>query len=212
MNDTTWGDETLPPKPKRIPTWLYFCGGGCVLAVILAVVVAVFAFDYFKGWGSPEKQLPALAEALPFDEPLPPETEFQMAIRFPFDWFVFTDSRGFMLQFIVVPESKAAELRETILNPEFSGGFMGKGNREDIEEALVRVQGREVRGLRYLQRGGGSQGEGQGGEGPGLVLEIGPESGGNLIILQMLRMSGEGKITDEEVRDVLKPFHVGPER
>jgi hypothetical protein len=211
MTDTTWGDETLPPKPKRIPTWLWFCGGGCILAVILAVVAGVFAFDYFKGWGSPEKQLPALAEALPFDEPLPPETEFQMAIRFPFDWFVFTDDRGFALVFIVVPPSQASEIRDTILNPEFKGGFMGNGNREGLEEAIVEVQGREVRGLRYVQHGAGG-GQAGSGEGPGIVLDIGPESGGKMIVVQILRSGGEEKITDDEVRELLKPFHVGPDR
>ncbi len=211
MTDTTWGDETLPPKQKRIPTWLWFCGGGCLLAVILTVVAAVFAFDYFKGWGNAEKQLPALAEALPFDEPLPPGTEFQMAIRFPFDWFVFTDDRGFALVFIVVPPSKSSELRDTILNPEFKGGFMGNGNREELEEAIVQVQGREVKGLRYRQHGA-SDGQAGSGEGPGIVLDIGPESGGKMIVLQLLRTSGVEMITDDEVRDLLKPFHVGPNR
>lgn len=211
MTDTTWGDESLPPKPKRIPTWLWFCGGGCILAVLLSVVALVFAFDYFKSWGSAEKQLPALAEALPFDEPLPPETEFKMAIRFPFDWFVFTDERGFAIVFIVVPPSKASEMRDTILNPEFKGGFMGKGSREELEEATVQVQGREVKGLRYLQRGG-SGSQGYDGSGPGIVLDIGPESGGKVIVLQILRTGGEDRITDEEVRALMKPFHVGPDR
>jgi len=210
MTDSTWGDETLPPKKKRIPTWLWFCGGGCIVAVILAVVAAFFLFEYFKGWGSPEKQLPALAKVLPFDEPLPPETEFQMAIRFPFDWFVFMDRRGFMLQFIVVPESQAKEIRDTILNPEFGGGFMGNGNRDEIEEALVSVQGRELKGLRYVQHGGSSD-EGKG-AGPGIALELSQESAGRLVILQIVRTGGEGQITDEEVLDLLRPFHVGPVR
>jgi hypothetical protein len=211
MTDTTWGDESLPPKPKRIPTWLWFCGGGCIVAVILAVIAAVFAFDYLKGWGSAEKQLPALAEHLAFDEPLPSGTEFQMAIRFPFDWFVFSDDRGFALVFIVVPASKSAEIRETILNPDFKGGFMGNGSREELEEAIVQVQGRELKGLRYVQRNGSGE-QGFDGSGPGIVLEVSAESAAKMIVLQILRTGGEEKITDEDVRDLLKPFHVGPDR
>jgi hypothetical protein len=86
---------------------------------------------------------------------------------------------------------------------------MGNGSREALEEATLQLQGREVRGVRYIQRGGSGA---NGFEGAGIALDIGPESGAKMIVLQILRTGGEDKITETEVRDLLKPFHVGPDR
>ncbi len=213
MSDAKWGDEGEAAPKKRVPTWLWFCGGGCLLASILAVVALGFVFSEVKTWKDGDQQLPALAKALPFDE-LPPELEFQFAIRFPFDWFIFSDSRGFVLWFFVAPPGQAAELRRTILNPESDGGFMGMGGRQDTQAATVAVQGRELRGVRFYQGAGsgGESGAGANQEGNSILLEVGPEDGDGVVVMQILRPSSREAITDEDVRMILKPFHVGPDR
>lgn len=207
MTEATWGEEAPPKKKRLFPTWLLFCGAGCFLLILLASVAAKLAYDQMKDWGQAEEQLPALQAALPFD-PLPPETQFQFAIRFPMDWFVFQDTRGFVMFFFLAGAGDAEELRNTLLNPGFSG--MGMGKRKETIEAAVNVQGREVRGLRFVQE----RGSGQGGDAAGqsILLEVGPEAGSHVVVVQITRAGSDEPITDEEVRALLGPFHVGPDR
>lgn len=207
MTEASWGDALPPPKPRRVPVWLWFCGGGCLLALLLAGIAAKLGYDQVKDWGEAEAQMPVLRESLPADA-LPPETEFVFAIRFPMNMFVFRDARGFALMFFVANPGDADELRRTMLEPEF-GGF-GMGRRKDAAKATVRVQGRDVDGMRFVQE----RGSGQGGdaEGPSIVLEVGPEGGAQVVIVQITRAGSNDAITDEDVRMLLEPFHVGSER
>ncbi len=208
MNDANWGDETAPKKKSGLPKWLLFCGGGCLLAAILGVVALKLGFDKVKSWGEAEQQLPILQKALPFD-PLPPETEFKFAIRFPMDWFIFSDSRGYVMFFFLARSGEGEELRKTLLNPDFGG--MGMGQRRDSKEAVVTLQGRDVKGLRFVQeRGSGKDGGDAAGQ--SILLEVGPEGGSHVVVVQITRGSSDEPISDEEVRTLLKPFHVGPDR
>ncbi|MCY2959588.1 MAG: hypothetical protein NTY35_05420 [Planctomycetota bacterium] len=209
MTDTGWGDEAAaPPKKSGFPKWLLFCGGGCLLAVILGAIVIKLGFDHVKEWGQAEQQLPALQAALPFD-PLPPETEFKFAIRFPMDWFIFQDSRGYVMFFFLARAGDGEELRRTVLSPDFNGFGMGK--RSEQQEATVNVQGRDVKGLRFLQAKGAGQNTGET-QGPSILLEVGPEAGTHVVVVQITRAGSDAPITDEDVRTLLKPFHVGPDR
>ena len=206
MTDSNWGDVGAPKKPA-VPTWLWFCGAGCLVVLILGAVVIKFGFDYVKDWGVAEEQLPALREAIPFDE-LPAETQFEVAIRFPMDWYVFQDTRGFVMLFFVARGRDGEELRRTVLNPEFNG--FGMGRRTDAKPAEIVVQGREVRGQRFVQeRGSGDGGRAQGAS---VLLEIGPEDGSHVVLVQITRAGTADVVTDEDVRMLLKPFHVGPDR
>jgi hypothetical protein len=209
MTEADWGSEGAGPKPKRIPTWLWFCGGGCLIAIVLAVVAAVFAFQELKSLGDAEKQLPVLSEKVAHD-PLPPEMHFEM--RMPvLDWFVFSDERGYGWIIYAPGPAQAAEMRRMLLDPGFTGSFFGQGGRKEPREAVVRVQGRDVRGVRCIQLGGGSQ-PGADHAGPSIVLDVTPEGQSGLVAVQLVRVSGEDEIGDDDVRELLRPFHVGPER
>jgi hypothetical protein len=119
--------------------------------------------------------------------------------------------------FYVVPPGREAEVRDTLLNPEFTGGFFGTGGRKDVRAVTIRVQGREVGGLRFEQQAGGgganapAAGE-AGGPGPSLALDITPEGRAGLVVVHMQQRGGAGTLSDDDVRNFLKPFHVGPER
>jgi hypothetical protein len=211
MTEASWGDEAATKK-KRVPTWLWFCGGGCLIAVILLVIALAWALDQVKDLGDPEVQLAALSESLPFDE-LPPETEFEFAIPLPFKWYIFSDRRGYAVVIFDVSASQAEELRRTLLEPAFTGQFMGMGGRRDPEAATVRVQGRDVSGVRFFQVAGASSGDAKvDARGPSIILDVTPEGRSGLVAVQIFRPSGEEKISDEEVIEFLKPFHVGPDR
>ncbi|MBL8861997.1 MAG: hypothetical protein JNK02_08280 [Planctomycetes bacterium] len=207
MTDANWNEEPAP-KRRRLPPWLWFCGGGCLIVLILGAIVIKAGFDHVKDWNEPEAQLPALRAVLPFDE-LPPETRFEFAIRFPMDWYIFQDTRGFVLFFFVAQGGDGEELRRTVLNPGFKG--MGMGRRQNAEAAELTVQGREVRGLRFEQQRGSGNGGGEA-EGPSIVLEVSPEGGSAVVLVQITRGGSGGAVTDDEVQALLAPFHVGPDR
>ena len=208
MTDSSWGDEAAPTKKKSLAPWLWFCAAGCLVAVILGAIVAKVGFDMVRGWGEAESQLPALQEALPFD-PLPPETEFKFAIRFPNDWFIFQDSRGFVMFFFIAGGGDGEELRKTLLSEKFNG--FGMGNRTQAQAAELSVQGRDVKGLRFVQERGSGNGGGDA-EGASILLEVGPEAGTRVVIVQITRAGSSEPVSDEEVQTLLRPFHVGPDR
>lgn len=208
MTDTSWGDEAAPAKKKSIAPWLWFCAAGCLVALILGAIVAKVGFDMVKTWGDAETQLPALQEAMPFD-PLPPETEFVQAIRFPMNWFIFRDTRGYVMFFFIAGGGDGEELRKTILSEKFTG--FGMGSRSNSESAELSLQGRDVKGLRFVQERGTSKSGGDA-EGASILLEVGPEGGDHVVIVQITRRGSGETVTDDEVKTLLRPFHVGPER
>jgi hypothetical protein len=125
------------------------------------------------------------------------------------DWFVFQDSRGYIVNFTLARAGDGEDLRKTVLNPEFGG--MGMGRRKDAVDATVEVQGRELKGLRCIQAIGASFG-GTKDEVASVLLDVSPEAGSHAILVQISRSSGEEPLTDDEVRLLLQPFHVGPDR
>jgi hypothetical protein len=223
MSETTWGAETEPaPKKKTIPTWLWFCGGGCIGAVILAVIIGTWLFqkgvEMVKEARDPEKQWPALAQIIPFDE-RPPELQLLAGGTFQTQFFVFMDSRGFIDSFLRFREKDTEEIRGQLLSPNFKGSVFGLGGRKNLQAGTLLVQGRELKVLRYDQLEGEShqfsKEEGRPpppGKGPAILVDLTPAGEKRMLVLQMVRTKSEEPITDEEVQAFFKPFHVGDKR
>lgn len=208
MNDTQWGENAEAPKKRRFPKWAYFCGAGCLLALLAGVGLSIFVGTRVKDWKSAEAQLPALAEILPYD-PLPPEMQFFMAAHVLVDIFIFQDTRGYVVTFTATSAGQGDEVRDQVLNPKI-GGF-GGGRRHDVADAQVVVQGREVRGIRCIQEMGSSFAS-DARAGASILLDVSPDGGTHTVIVQIMRSGGEEPVTDEEIRTLLEPFHVGPDR
>jgi hypothetical protein len=70
MTEVEWGSESkeAPKAKKRIPGWLWFCGGGCALAVLVAIVAAIVFAKMASNMMNQEKQKAELAQALPYDD------------------------------------------------------------------------------------------------------------------------------------------------
>jgi len=68
-----------------------------------------------------------------------------------------------------------------------------------------------VKGLRFVQERGSGNGGGEA-EGPSILLEVGPEASDHVVIVQITRAGSGEPVSDEDVRTLLRPFHVGPER
>jgi len=70
MGDVDWGQRGQgTPKPKRrVPLWVWLCGGGCLLAIIAVVAVVVFVASKASHMMNQDEQWAKLEKVLPFDE------------------------------------------------------------------------------------------------------------------------------------------------
>lgn len=208
MNDANWPDETPLPKKRGVPKWIFFCGGGCLLVAIAVVALSLYLLPKFKDLGEADAQLPVLQSALAFD-PLPPEMQFVMSMPIPMRIFVFQDTRGYIVNFTVTNAGQREEMRGTLLNPDFGGA--GLAQRRNAVSAEVTVQGRELTGLRCTQEMDAMFSQ-TAREGSSILLDVTPEEGTNTVFVQITRTGGDVPVSDEEVRTILEPFHVGPDR
>lgn len=195
--------EEVAPRKRGIPTWLWVCGSGCLLATIAAIALVAFGFSVFKKGTDPEIQWPKIQKLLPFEE-RPEELELQFGMNVGIEMYVLSDTRGYVVMLFHGRPDQAAELREQMLNVEVSGSVMGMGGRKDLREASLEVQGRTLQGLRFNQ----AQGEGAAGgnAGESIMLELTSQESSSPIILQMVRAGGSAEITDDEVRTFLEDF------
>lgn len=224
MSEAQWGEEgqSVPPK-KKIPTWVWACGGSCLVALILGIIGVVFVVKFgtklVQDGRDPEKQWPKLAHVLPYDE-RPPELTLEFGMSLGFEMYALKDSRGFMAIIYSIPEKSAAEVRHQMLDENFKGGPLGigSGSRTDLQAVTIHVQGRDLKGVRFHQnaRSGSTakneEGVPDAGAGPALMLEVTPDGQVQPVILQLVRTQGTDPISDVEVQTFLKPFHVGTER
>jgi hypothetical protein len=214
MSERTWGEaeSAPPPKKKGIPTWLWFCGGGCLLAVIIGIGLVAWLASRFSGSTDPEKQWPKVAEILPYDE-RPPELNLKFGFDLGMGMYFFEDKRGFMAVLMHMGMGGDKDRRQ-LMNPESEMGFLGQ--RKDAKAAKITVQGRELDVLRF-QHIGGSSGPSsektpQVESGQAALVDLTPDDQSGFLILQLVRTHSSEEIGNEDIIRFLKPFHVGPNR
>ena len=227
MAETAWAEETGgAPKKRAIPTWAWFCGAGCLAALVLAIVAGVFLVDQWKKARDPERQWQELAEALPYDHrPEGWELGFGFGANFLGFKMYFLQRQGAEMAIVMhLPEREAEETRKQMFDEKFSGGFFGMGARSDTKLGTIEVQGRTLPAMWFYQKAGeakpsreGTNSRRSGGseptqEGASVILDVTPEGEARPLILQLIRVHASEPYTDEEVRAFLQPFHVGPDR
>lgn len=223
MSDPQWGDEQ-PLQKKSVPTWVWFCGGGCLLVAILAVAGGFLGMQFVTSMMDPEEQWPKLQEVLPFDE-RPPQLEmkFGMAMMGQAQ-FTLLDQRGFLVQIQAVPGAQGTNMRKRMFEsetPELVGN-LGMLDFENVEKGTLEIQGRELPIVRMQMAPGdviqmlpGVEDEAEG-EGQAQVhviyVDLTEAGDDGMLWLQYTRDGPGGRITDEELLDFFEPFHVGSDR
>ena len=211
MTDSQWTDDA-PPKKKGVPTWIWACGAGCFVLLVLGVIGAVFAVRFVKDAADPERQWPKVREILYFDE-RPQDITMIMGLGFfGFETYVMTDGH-LILAVMRMNEAQEAEAKK-LMDPTVSGGFANVGKRRDMEAGTMELLGDERKVLHYYQSSPGqSQQQGQ-----SVLVDISDEFPGGTVLLQFTRAPGasapenpeEGpdgsKITQREVAEFLRPF------
>jgi hypothetical protein len=219
MAETAWTEEgsTAPPK-KRVPTWLWFCGGGCLLAMLLGVVALGLGYRFFKKATDPEAQKASLAKILPYDE-WPSQMTPVFAMQLVGEQYTIQDSRGFQEQIQLHRGKEGTDGRKQMFdsaNPQFPKD-LGVMEFQDLTPGTVDVQGRDLHLLRMRLRFTGIAAkflpkEAQDQMGSMAFVDLTPDDLDGMLLLQITRTRGDAPITDDDIRDILKPFHIGPTR
>ena len=219
MAETAWTEEgPTAPRRKGVPTWLWFCGGGCLLAVLLAVVVAGIGYRLFKTATDPEVQKQKVAKILAYDA-WPEEMTPRFGMQVVGEQYTFEDRRGFQEQIQLHKGQQGLDGRKKMFEsnpPEFPKD-LGVMEFEKLDPGTVEIQGRELDLLRMRLRFTGLMAkfmpkEVQDQIGSMVIVDLTPDDLEGMLLMQITRIRGDGPITDEEIRAILKPFHVGPRR
>jgi hypothetical protein len=198
---------------------VWFCGGGCLAMIVLAVVAIGLVISYGKKAADPEVQWPKLAKVLPFDE-RPANLQLMMGNQLGIEQYLLRDVvKGLQLQIQYHTGASAAAQREQLFgsdDPVFPENMLVM-KFKDLQPGVVEVQGRELRVIRMrMELAGFMQGivpeEGKQGLGSVIMMDGTREGDDGFLFLQVTREGGSDPITDDEVQDLLKPFHVGPNR
>lgn len=214
MAENQWGDEAPAPKKKSIPTWAWFCGGGCLLAVLGIVIAAWLSVGFVKKMGDPEVQWPKLAEVLPYDE-RPEGVTLEAGMQLGVENYTLVDEgRGLMITLQRMPGDQSEVRRQLFVEEPPSIPAM---SLVDPEKGTIDVQGRQIPIVRCQIELSGllkkfMPKEAEGGLGASAYLDLTEGEDGAYTTLQMMRPGSTERITDEEIRGFLRPFHVGPDR
>ncbi|HUR29556.1 MAG TPA: hypothetical protein VM509_15305 [Planctomycetota bacterium] len=157
MSDVGWGSDHLAPQKKRkIPLWIWGCGGGCMFLIGATIVAAVVAKPSVERWigtlHEPDVQWPILAEVLPFDEP----PEGVTIVRFPLPlvkmWKLAAPADD-LFAFVFAPpkESPDGPWAAWLTDPKRAPMFEGQDGTFECVEGTLTVQGRELRSVRFTR-------------------------------------------------------------
>ena len=220
MAEVTWTEEgpSAPPK-KKIPTWVWFCGGGCLAVIVLGVVAIGIGVSFVKKAADQEKQWPELAKILPFDE-RPPDLKLIFGNQLGMEQYQLHDERhGFNVQIQHHKGAQGTEAREQMFGsdkPQIPENLVVM-KFADMQPGVVNVQGRDLRVIRMRMELAGFMKsvvpkEGQGALGSAMFVDATREGQDGLLFIQLIREGGSEPISDAELRELLQPFHVGPNR
>ncbi len=227
-----------PPK-KRVPTWVWIVGGGCLFLLAIAITGLIVGGLYVKRMLDPAVQWPRVAKVVPFDRE--PDGWTIMATPVPVEgadiWMLTSkDAQRQVMLMHYVGERASAE-RTRLFDPTDVGADvagLGKVGRFDPKLGTIHVQGREIRCVRTNTTPADSKGE-EAGDSSGadsssapakgvfarvregmisanLTLDITPlDAKDELTVVVLTHRGTRLPVPDEEAIDFLKPFRVGPE-
>lgn len=242
MTEVDWGSEAneAPKAKRRVPVWAWFCGGGCLLAIIAAVAIGAFLVRQAKSMVDHERQAEELRQELPFDE-LPPGTRvigtgaFASFMPGIDDMWQIPISGDSTVQIQKFTPKASVELRENIRSGELGEDAkqrIGPIGVFEIEHGVAKIQGRDVPWLRFQTYDPADVSEPaeseQEEEKKGwrkameeaskafkqrlMMVDLTREGARGALIVQFQYLGAGPPVDVADVEKFLEPFHVGPER
>ena len=210
-----WGKEEDAPVKKRgclLPTWLWGCGGGCLLMIILSIGGGIYCVGKVKNAMDPDAQWAKLDKILPFDE-RPGGLELMFGWSLGLEYYILMDvNSGYMVSVYYFDSSDAEEGREAFFNPEVKAGVMGVGERKDEELSTVLIGSRERKVMRFNQSNVefefGDAGSTTADSGYSAVVDITPEEDPGLVAVMFMALNGQTEIPDEDLVHFFDDFYI----
>ncbi|MAE27860.1 MAG: hypothetical protein QF724_10195 [Planctomycetota bacterium] len=213
-----FGDlEALASKPtkRRLPTWLWFCGGGCLLAILLVILGGIFVFNKIEEATDDETQWALLSEVLSYDE-RPDNLELMMGMHIlNYDQFQFVDlDNGWQFVVVTIEGDDGAKARQELFYDEevhFPDSVGGQVNFEGLDRSDLVTQGRSLAVVRVDMKIAG------------ILKKLMPEEGlkaasgsmafidvtvpdGQFVYLQVQTSGTSERPTDEQLVALISPF------
>ena len=213
--EVEWGKEEVAPVKKRgclLPTWLWGCGGGCLLAIILSIGGGIYCVGKVKKAIDPEAQWAKLDKVLPFDE-RPGGLELMFGWSLGLEYYILMDvNSGYMVSVYYFDSGDAEEGREAFFNPEVEAGVMGVGERKDEELSTVLIGSRERKVMRFNQSNvdfqfGGAEAN-TANSGYSAVVDITSEEDPGLLVVMFMALNGQAEIPDEDLVHFFDDFYI----
>jgi hypothetical protein len=214
MSEGDWssaGTNVAPPK-RGVPGWVWGCGGGCALFLLVGVVLAVFAVKKGKQFFDPETNWAAIGEVLPVVE----RPEGYIVVGFPFQvdgarMWMLTSTDQSDQHSIMIFHGSGGDAVEGTRRDLFGAGT---ADREDAELGTIVVQGRELTCLRHRTVQGSGSTEGWRGElmravdGANLTVDLSPPDGAEFLALVYTRPGSREPVPDEALLEFLGHFRL----
>lgn len=225
MTESDWsseGSSVAPPK-KGIPGWVWGCGGGCALVLLVGVVLAFFGFRYARKFVDQDANWARIDEVLPVVER--PEGYFVIGMPMKIDgisMFILTDPGGQRqaILFHGAPGAGTEDTRRELFQADGDvniGGPLEGYGRNDVTAGTVEVQGRDLRVVRYQAFSKDSKPKGLEGmmanamDGANLIADLTPPGSEELLALIYSKQRTREPVSDEELREFLSAFRLpGP--
>jgi hypothetical protein len=220
MSETQWAEDGQDkPLRKQLPKWVWFCGGGCVLALIATIAIVFISVKTFKKIADPEHGWAELQKIIPADDVHPNHTAHSIPMM-PMSMVMVTGPDFTQLQFQQHKGKDAEQARRDLFEsetPKFPENMVVM-KFTDFEKTQVDVQGRTLSAIRmkteitgFMRTMAGKEAENA--DQYMMFLDVTPPGRTEeLVLLQMQRPATRGPFTEEELTDLLAPFHIGPNR
>ncbi len=185
MTEVEWGSEAKEaPKPKKsVPGWLWFCGGGCLLALIVGVVAVIFIGRAAKDAMDATKQWPSLNEVIAVDQPPPSDLTIVGMGMIPGvedAWQLHAGDGQRQLLVMTFSGETGEQARSDFDDPEngeLLPGMVGSLGGGKLEAAKITIQGREFPAARYTPEGANMINP------PAVAIDATPEGGTTAVLL-----------------------------
>lgn len=212
MSESQFTDEMegLEKKKSGIPFWVWGCGGGCLVMLILLIGIGGYLFNTISELQDPEMAWPAVAEYLPFDER--PDMTIFGGPTFMGTYFFLSDEEADLACLIIAPpedmNAETMEEMELFFDGEVQTGFMGFGEAEEINPIELTIQGIAFDALEMVQKPVTFPGMDEEVPEKTQVLLLNFSTSDELILVQLFSMKNE-EISSEAVEQFFAPFNLG---
>jgi hypothetical protein len=215
MSEGDWSSEArgLEKPKRRVPMWVWGCGGGCALVLLVGVILGVFVFRMGSKMVNQDKNWAEITQVLPVVQQ--PEGYVVVGMPVKFDgvqiWILSAKDQTHQVTLFHGPGGDGTEdTRKELFGTDSAG-------RAGAEPGTLVVGGRTLRVLRHRTIPG-QEGPGSGGgfreaitkaiDGSNLTAELSLPDSPELIAVTYTRQGVNEPVRDEEVLAFLKHFRV----